>query len=211
MKTRTRFAALALTTLMASTALPVFAATSEASAFETQTGMLKTADEALQAVTRAHAARLALFDNDIEAAKGRLAEAQAQFKDAEKALNDLTIGDTDDPTNAARYLPFDMSMALTEAFTASPENQQALEKATGLMQSGASDEAVDVLRLASIDVNISAALLPVVEVSDQFEKAQTFIDEGKYYEANLALKAVEDSIVVRTFSIDAIPQQGDAE
>jgi hypothetical protein len=211
MKTRTRFAALALTTLMASTALPVFAATTEAPAFETQTGMLKTADEALQAVTRAHAARLALFDNDIEAAKGRLAEAQAQFKDAEKALNDLTIGDTDDPTNAARYLPFDMSMALTEAFTASPENQQALEKATGLMQSGASDEAVDVLRLASIDVNISAALLPVVEVSDQFEKAQTFIDEGKYYEANLALKAVEDSIVVRTFSIDAIPQQGDAE
>jgi hypothetical protein len=211
MKTRTRVAALALTTLMASTALPVFAATTEAPAFEMQTGMLKTADEALQAVTRAHAARLALFDNDIEAAKGRLAEAQAQFRDAEKTLNDLTIGDTEDPTNAARYLPFDMSMALTEAFTASPENQQALEKATSLMQSGASDEAVDVLRLASIDVNISAALLPVVEVSDQFEKAQTFIDEGKYYEANLALKAVEDSIVVRTFSIDAIPQQGDAE
>ena len=75
MKTKSRIAALALTALMASVSIPAFAATGDAPAHQTQTGMLKTADEALQAVTRAHAARLAIFNNDIEAAKGRLAEA----------------------------------------------------------------------------------------------------------------------------------------
>jgi hypothetical protein len=211
MKTRSKLAALAMTALMASASIPALAASSAEPAYQTQTGMLETADEALQAVTRAHAARLALFENDIEAAKGRLAEARAEFLKSEKDLNDLTIGDTEDPNNAARYLPFDMSMALTETFTATDENKQALERAYGLMQTGSPDDAVEVLRMASIDVNVSAALLPIVEASEQFEKAQTFIDDGKYYDANLALKAIEDMIVVRTFSIDAIPQQGDIE
>lgn len=208
MKTRTGIATLALVALMSSTSVAVHAATSPTPAYQTQSGMLKTADEALTAVTRARAARLALFENDIEAAKGRLAEARAGFLDAEKKLSGLTIGDTEDPTNAARYLPFDMSMALTESFNATEENKQALEKAQGLMQTGSADDAIEVLRLASIDVNISVALLPIAEASEQLEKAQTFIDEGKYFDANVALKAMEDSIVVRTFSIDAIPQQG---
>ncbi|MEC9196646.1 MAG: YfdX family protein [Pseudomonadota bacterium] len=209
MKSNTRIAALALTAFMASVSLPAFAATGEAPAYQTQPGMLKTADEALQAVTRAHAARLALFNNDIEAAKGRLAEARAEFLKAEKSLDDLTIGDTEDPTNAARYLPFDMSMAVSENFKATKENTQALERAYGLMQTGSPDDAIEVLRVASIDMNVSTAMLPIVEASAQFEKAQTLVDEGKYFEANLALKAVEDSIIVQTFSIDAIPQQGD--
>lgn len=211
MTPRTRIAALALTAMMATTSFTAFAAPDKAPAYATQAEMLKTADEALQAITRAHAARLALFDNDIDGARARLAEARADFDNAESSLNDLTLGNTEDPTNTARYLPFDMSMALTEGFTATEENQEALQQASGLMQNGSPDDAIEVLRLASIDVNISAALLPVVETSDQFAAAETFIDEGQYFEANLALKAIEDSIIVNTFSIDAIPLQGAVE
>jgi TolA-binding protein len=209
--TKTILKSLAVATLLSTSALAAFAATKPAPAYATQASMLQTADEPLTAVTRAHAARLALFENDIEAAKGRLAEARAEFLDAEKKFNDLTIGDTEEPESAERFLPFDMSMALTETFQATPENTQALEKAYGMMQTGSQDEAIEVLRMASIDVNVSAAMLPIAEVTTQLQNAQNFIDEGKYYDANLALKAVEDSVVVRSFSIDAIPQQGDIE
>ncbi|ARE38613.1 hypothetical protein RGUI_0472 [Rhodovulum sp. P5] len=210
MKTASKLTAVALAALMTTTAIVSHAANAPAPApaYQTQEQMLTTADEALTAVTRAHAARLALFDNDVEAAKARLAEARTAFDKADKTLNDLTIGDTEDPTNPTQYLPFDMSMALTDHFVATEENKQALEKAYGLIQTGSPDDAVEVLRLASIDVNVSAAMLPVVEASDQLQQAQTFIDNGDYYKANLALKALEDSVIIRSFSIDEIPQQG---
>jgi uncharacterized membrane protein len=201
----------ALAALLSTSAVAAFAATEPAPAYQTQKEMLKTADEALNAVTRAHAARLALFNNDIEDAKGRLAEARADFLDAEKSFNDLTIGDTENPADGERYLPFDMSMALSETFQATDENKAALEKAYGMMKSGAQDDAVEVLRMASIDVNVSTAMLPVNGVTDNLQKAQDFIDSGKYFDANLALKAVEDSVIVRTFSLDEIPQQGDIQ
>jgi len=211
MKSASRLAALAIAALMTTTAVVSHAASAPdpAPAYRTQETMLTTADEALTAVTHARAARRALFDNDIEAAKARLSEARTAFDTADKTLNDLTIGDTEDPSNPTEYLPFDMSMALTDNFVATEANKQALEKAYGLMQTGSRDDAVEVLRLASIDVNVSAAMLPVVEASEHLQQAQDLIDQGDYYKANLELKALEDSVVIRSFSIDAIPQQGD--
>ncbi|MHA3914452.1 YfdX family protein [Halovulum sp. GXIMD14793] len=202
--------AITLAALLSTTLSPVFAQTGSAS-YDTQTEMLQTADEALMAVTRARAARLALFENDIDAAKARVAEAMAEFVDAELKFNDLTIGDTEVPEGAAEFLPFDISMTLDETFTVTEEAKQALTEAGALFQSGSDDEAIETLRLASIDVNISAALLPIVDTSEQLTAAQAALDEGKYFEANLALKALEDGVVVRVFSIDAIPEQGNAE
>ncbi len=213
MKTASKVTALALAALLSAGSVIAYAATEAAAppSYETQKEMLKTADEALNAVTKAHAARLALFNDDIDTAKARLAEARSQFDNAEKGLNDLTIGDTEDPSSSAKYLPFDMSMALTEDFNATDQNKAALQKAYGLMQTGSKDDALDVLRLASIDVDVSAALLPVASTAEHLQDAQTLIDQGKYHEANLALKAVEDSVVVRSYAIDAIPQQGNIE
>ncbi|MBN2905827.1 MAG: YfdX family protein [Rhodobacteraceae bacterium] len=211
MKSASKLTAIALAALMTSTSFMAHAASAPdpAMVYQTQKKMLRTADEALTVLTRAHAARLALFDNDIETAQAKLAEARVAFDKAEKTMNDLTIGDTEDPTNPTQYLPFDMSMTLTDGFVATDENKLALEKAYGLMQTASPDDAIEVLRLASIDVNVSAALLPIVEASEQVQKAQTFLDDGEYFKANLALKALEDSVITRTFSIDAIPQQGD--
>lgn len=39
------------------------------------------------------------------------------------------------------------------------------------------------------------------------DDATKMIGEGKYYEANLALKAAEDSVVIETYAIDAVPQR----
>ncbi len=213
MRTASKVATLALAALLSTGSVVAYASTEAAAppAYKTQKEMLKTADEALNAVTGAHAARLALFNDDIDGAKARLAEARTRFDDAEKGLNDMTIGDTEDPSSSAKYLPFDMSMALTEDFSATDENKAALEKAYGLMQTGSKDDALEVLRLASINVDVSAALLPVASTAEHLQDAQTLIDQGKYHEANVALKALEDSVVVRTYAINSIPQQGNIE
>ena len=38
--------------------------------------------------------------------------------------------------------------------------------------------------------------------------AVKLMGEKKYYEANLALKAVEDSIIVERYDVDGVPVQG---
>lgn len=170
--------------------------------------MLKTADEALIAITRVHAARLALFNNNIEEVKARLIEATTALTKSEKDLASMAITDIGKPESKAKYLPFDMSMGMTEGFTVTEEHRSVLEKAVGLFQKGSREEAREVLRLAAIDVNISTALLPIDETTKHLAHATKLVDEGKYFEANLALKAIEDGVIVRDFLIDQIPAQG---
>lgn len=197
------------TIAMAETAAkPAVTAAKPAPAYKTQEAMLKTADEALIAITRVHAARLALFNNNIEEAKTRLAEATKALKTSEKDLASMAITDIAKPESSTKYLPFDMSMGMTEGFTVTEEHRSVLEKAVGLFQKGSRDEAREVLRLAAIDVNISTALLPIDETTKNLAEATKLVDEGKYFEANLALKAIEDGVIVRDFLIDQIPAQG---
>ncbi|MEZ5714241.1 MAG: YfdX family protein [Paracoccaceae bacterium] len=208
MKLTRKIATATMVALLSSTSLAAYAATEAAPGYRTQPGMLQTADEAATALAQIHAARVALFDNDIETAKSQLGEARSHFLDAEKKFNDITIGDTENPESADRYLPFDVSVALDEDFVVTPENKTALDTANQQVRNGDKDSAIETLNLARIDANLSAALLPVADVTTHLDKAQTFMDEGKYFDANVALKAVEDSILIRSYTIDAIPQQG---
>lgn len=167
--------------------------------------MLQTADEALTSVTRVHAARLAIFDDRIDEAKSLIAEARTALAAAEGSL---LIADPEQAGADKTFLPFDMSMALTEGFTPTEKSRAALEQAAGLMQSQQRDEAVNVLRLAEIEINVQAALLPADQSMKRLDDATAALEKGEFHTANLALKEIEDSIILRTFSMDAVPEQG---
>jgi hypothetical protein len=216
MKLSNKIAAAALAGLMATTSIAAYAAGTDAtatapSAYATQKELLKTADEALSTVTHVRAARMALFDNKIDAAKADVAEATAALTQGETDLRALRVADIDKADAAKDYLPFDMSMALTDTYKPTIESKNALKAAQGLMTSGEKDKAIEVLRLASVDLNISAALLPEKGSLEALKQASDLIESKDYYAANLALKSIEDSVVVRSFGIDAIPEQGDIE
>jgi hypothetical protein len=216
MKLSNKIAAAALAGLMATTSIAAYAAGTDVtatapSAYATQKELLKTADEALSTVTHVRAARMALFDNKIDAAKADVAQATAALTQGETDLRALRVADTDKIDAAKDYLPFDMSMALTDTYKPTIESKNALEAAQGLMTSGEKDKAIEVLRLASVDLNISAALLPEKASLEALKQASDLIESKDYYAANLALKSIEDSVVVRSFGIDAIPEQGDIE
>lgn len=215
MKTSNRFVVAAMAGLMATTALGgiVHAAETEAAVvkkapYATQKELLNTADQALATLTHVRNARMALFDNKVEVAKSEVAEATKALTQGEADLKALRVADTEKVDAKPEYLPFDMSMMLTDSFQPTTENKEALQKAHGLMQTGNNDAAIEVLRLASVDVNISAAMLPDVPSMESLKTATNLIDSENYFDANLALKSIEDSVIVRSFSIDAIPAQG---
>lgn len=204
---------IALAALVA-TAPAVFASTALAAteaAYTTQDTMLQTADEAAGALTKVQAARLALFNNETATAKQELEAAKTLLKDSEAALTPKMLHDFTMAGSKTNYLPVDMQMSLTESFKATDENKQALQKAYGLFETAKADEAVDVLRVAAIDVRVSAAMVPYEETLKNIDAALGNIEKGSFFEANLNLKSIHDSIVTREFGIDAIPAQGDIE
>jgi hypothetical protein len=196
--------------------VPVFAAdtppkTTEASATEkaanetAQMDFVKVSDDALMTMRDVRAARLAIFSGfpekartHVDAAVTRVAVA---LKDAAKYAVDTKAPKMDDS-----YIPFDASLTVLDTFVPSAENAKHIAKANEHLHKGEKKEALDVLRLGEIDVAVTAGLIPVKLAKQHIDEAAKLLGEGKYYEANLALKAVEDSAVVETFAIDAEPE-----
>ncbi len=214
MKTSSKFATVALVALMASSSLGfvsvAFAETGKAHAYATQKQLLRMSEETATAVREAHAARLALFNVDPALAKTEVEKAIASLSKAEASLKDKLIPDTTAADGKPMYLPFDTNMALAETYTVTPEVRVVLDKATGLFQVGTPNEAIDVLREAGVEVKISTAMLPWEASMTHLKEAEKLIGESKYHEANVALKAFEEGVVVRTFGIEEIPVQGSA-
>jgi hypothetical protein len=212
MKSPSKFVYVALTTLMAFTSIghvgAAFADASKEHAYATQREMLRMSDEASAAVRNAHAARLALFNNETSLAKTEVDKAIASLAKAEATLNDKLIPDTSVADTKPMYLPFDTNMALAETYSVTPEIRVVLDKATGLFQVGTPNEAIDVLREAGVEVKISTAMLPWETSQTHLTEAAKLIGESKFHEANVALKAFEEGVVVRTFGIHDIPAQG---
>lgn len=220
MKTPNKLVAAAMAGLMATASLTSIAAyadtetvateagTATQATYATQKELLRTADEALATLRHVRTARMALFDNRIDVAKTEIAEATKALTEGETELKALRVADTEQADATPEYLPFEMSMMLTDRFQPTEESKAALQEAETLMQSGDRDKAIDVLRLASVDIDVSAAMLPDASSMENLKKATDLIESADYYEANLALKAIEDSVIVRSFNIDAIPAQG---
>ena len=52
--------------------------------------------------------------------------------------------------------------------------------------------------LAEVDIGFTRLLMPLDSTAKQITNAQTLLDQHKYYEANMALKAAEDGLNVET-------------
>ena len=212
------------------------------------TRIIRTVDEARQAVQDIHAARLAIFEGMTDDAAKLVKDAVTNLDDAQSSLASLGLpgvqvgtGDQGNPGNPAGqgqaqasardvtgdrgasgqggqggqgdvdgqgYLPFDTSISLFEGFVPQAEHQQALQQAGKQMQRGDQKGAADALHLADIELSVSAAMIPAKSSLDQVRQADELIGQQKWQEANLALKAVEDSIVVGSWDYSGVPDQG---
>lgn len=164
---------------------------------------LKISQLGFTAVQDVRMARLAIFQGVPEhavkladnAAK-LLANDSADWKAfARTNKNAALIGD--------QYIAIDGTIGVSENFVATPEKQEAIKKANEQLTKGDQKGAIETLRLADIAVTQKLYLLPLKHAQKAVADAQKLLAEKKYYEANLALKAVEDSVMINSNSITA--------
>lgn len=160
--------------------------------------------DAMDSVQRA---RLALFSGHpneakqlVDSAADLLSADQDEWKAFLKADKKTPHGDND-------YIVIDASIAVAEDYVATPEKQKAINKANEKFGKGDHKGAVEELRLAGVGVSETQFLMPLKHTLQSVQSARKLLKDGKYYEANLALKGAEDGIVTETETITEIPDQ----
>lgn len=172
-------------------------------AHQQATESLKISQQGFTAVQDVRMARLAIFQGVPEhavkltdAAAKLLADDSADWKIFARTNKDAAlIGD--------QYIAIDGTIGISENFIATPAKQEALKKANEQLTKGDQKGALETLRLADIAVTQKLYLLPLKHAQKVIADAQKLLSEKKYYEANLALKAVEDSVTINNNSITA--------
>lgn len=166
---------------------------------------LKVSKDAFKLLHQVRTARLAIFDGKTKVAKDAMShavkDAAATVKDADR----LAIALKEPRVKGDQYVAFDARLSIADGFVPTPEKRAAIGKAVEHLKKGDKNKALHLLKLANIDIAYSAALIPVNSTKKLIDKAAQLIQDGKYYQGNLALKSVEDSVVYDTFAEDWTP------
>ena len=172
---------------------------------QTEKDFVKVSEDALMSMRDLHGARLAIFNGQPERARtfvdASVTRIGAAVQDAEKFALDTKAPKADDS-----YVPFDASLTVLNDFEPTAEKEKHIAKANEHLHKGEQKDAIEALKLAEIDVAVTASMIPVKFAKEHIDQAAKLVGERKYYEANLALKAVDDEVVVQTFAIDAVPK-----
>jgi hypothetical protein len=193
------------------------------SAEDTQTrDMMKFSHNGHDAIIDIGAARLGLFDGHPKAAIQLMDKAQTAVDAAQREASDFKL-----PTNpngahtaggkkmtssqmnqGATMVPVDGRMSLGEDYVATPEKQSHIDKANQHFKNGETKQGMDELKLAGVDVNYTLVLMPIDSSKEELQQAISLANQGKYYEANLQLKKIEDNLVIAQESLVNAPQNG---
>lgn len=187
---------------------PSFAADTSVKASNTaaQTGMndkrLMVSNDGFKAERELGAARIAIFQGNTDAAKTLVKDAQGDLKTvAQQAPKDFPNGaPTADGkgTGNVDVIPIDGQMIVADNMVLTPDKAAKVKEANEHLKSGDTDKAMDTLKQGAIDVAFTRVLLPIKETDVHVDAAANLLDQGKYYEANLALKAAQDLLQTDT-------------
>lgn len=194
---------------------------------------VKVSEDTMLSMRDINDARLALFNGQPEKARtevdAALARINAAVNEAEAYAVDVKTADRDD-----WYVPFDTQVTMLDAYTPTG-NGSNMNQGMGHMHDGTAnahdgmgrmhgantnmndgmanmhgkedkqDTADDMFSLNEVDVAVSAGLVPVKFAQQRIIEAANLINIGDYYAANMALKAVDDAVIVHTVAIDETP------
>ncbi len=131
---------------------------------------------------------------------------------ADTTAKDATVKDATTKDAAAKskdkvaWVPVDAQMTLGEDFVATPEKAAAVTEANKSLAKGDQKSAIEKLKLAHVDVNFVMAVLPLDKTATDVNQAATLIGQGKYYEANAALKTAEDGMRFDVIDVVGMPK-----
>lgn len=190
---------------------------------DTQTReMMKFSHNGHEAMNDIGAARVGLFDGHPKAAIQLMDKAQTALDAAQRESADFKVPENTTGTHTANgkkmnnsqmnqgatLVPVDGRMSLGEAYVATPEKQSHIDKANQHLKNGETKQAIDELKLAGVDVNFTLVLMPIDSSKQELQQALSLANQGKYYEANLQLKKIEDSLIITEESLVNVPRNG---
>jgi hypothetical protein len=199
-------------------------AKSDASATQ-DTELVRLSNDAALTMRDVRGARLALFNGDIDRAQVYIDAAVARVASAVDEANQYAVNkdakDADD-----LLIPFDAGFAIAETLerqstassaqgdqTASAAGKnastEAIAQANQHLKDGNSNQAMDDLKETEFDVLLSASMVPIKFARQAIDEASSAMKDAHYYEAGLALKRIEDAVLIDTVVL-ASPGQSDA-
>jgi hypothetical protein len=200
----------ATTSAPAATSTSTPAAKSDASS--DALSIMRYSQDGSRAIRQIGLARVAIFNGDPKLASDLIAKAKASVAKAEQEaptfkvkVSDVANGkvvDTKSETAKAQMVPVDGDLVLAEDFVPTPEKRARIDKANEHFRNGRAKEALEELRLGDISVMYNRAWMPLASATKRLDQATKFMDDHKYYEANLALKAIGDSITMDSVAIN---------
>jgi hypothetical protein len=178
---------------------------------ETLTGVA-TPDQAEEMESKGFAAaraiglaRLAVNDDQVEAAKKILGEARVLLGKVEQlnspvtVTKDVKMGDKEvhreEATVTPDMIPIYSETRIVETFEPDSAKAKAVEEARGHLSKGDRKKALEVLKLAEVELVTREVSMPIGETVAAVDQALAFIDQGKLHEANLELKKATDGLV----------------
>ena len=176
---------------------------------------LKFSESANLALPDIRAPRSAIFDGHTDAATKLMGDAKMEISKAESeapefATTTSTVVDGKTVSSNSTKLdavnvPVDGQLMVADDFVVSPEKKAHIDKADEHMKNGDKAKAIEELRLADIDVNYTRVWMPMATSERHLSKAIQLANDGKYYEANLALKSITDNLFVDSIDINGLP------
>lgn len=177
--------------------------------------LLKYSQAGRDAFDNIRMARFDLFNGHTDAAMKEMKAAQMSLitAKAEAPTFDIRtrtqmmgkVVGTDHDTITADAVPVGGDLILADDFQVSERHQPTLAKARAHLAKGDKKAAVEVLKQGDIDVSYNRQWLPLARAEQQLDQAITLSTSKHYYDANLALKAIEDGVQVDTVSFDVPP------
>jgi hypothetical protein len=182
----------------------------------------KLSQDGFNALRDIRLTRLAIFDGDVSQAKQDIDNASESLQKAQSADSIYTKAEADLKTPAGmteqnktnepasttpiKWLPVDGAFALGEDYVATPEKTKAVSNADAQMKQGDHDKAMDTLKLAHVNVVFDVEVAPLEKTIAGVDKAKQLIDNGQYFEANQALKSVENGMRYDVQDFIGLPQ-----
>lgn len=161
-------------------------------------------EDAFHAERLMQLARVDIFDGQTASATQRIDAAQKALNAAERDGRARFAGlrPKQSAANAETlWVPVDEQLAVDDAYVDSPAKRQHIGEADRQLKAGNHAKAMDELKLAEVDVQLSRVLMPLEQTRNDVADAASFVKQGKYYEANLALKAAQDRLVIDTDTV----------
>lgn len=183
---------------------PAAAASTTAPAAVKKTAAHRPGDRALshhgfQTMRDIGQARMALAHGDTQAASALLQRAIRSLDLVEQVAARHTAD------VKTELLSIDGRIALADSFVDTPRKHTHIAKANEHLTQGRANEARDELRLAEIDASMTQVLMPLDATRRHLNAATVLVAAQQYHDANLALKAAEEGLVLKTVAIREIP------